>query len=69
MNTSCQECGMLVGEGPRYHPYAACLMMKAAKNGTTVEANLQAVVKFGMDAQRSGVSLKRAMEHFPSVRT
>jgi hypothetical protein len=44
-----------------YHPYAACLMMQASKNGHTVEANPRAVVKYGMMAERAGVSLERAM--------
>ncbi len=64
----CKQCGMFVGEGPRYHPFAACLMMKAARSGDTVKANLRAVVKYGMDAQRAGVSLERAMRDLTSVR-
>jgi hypothetical protein len=30
-----------------YHPYAACLMFKQARNSTTVEANLAAVAEYG----------------------
>ena len=59
--TSCHFCGMADAGAPRYHPYAACLMMMAAKNGNTVEANLRAVVEYGMRAERSGISLDAAM--------
>ena len=61
-DTECKACGMHVGEGPRFHPYAACLMMMAVKNGNTVEANLRHVVQYGMDAGKAGVSLDRAMD-------
>lgn len=30
-----------------YHPYAACLMFRAARDGNTVQANLDAVVAYG----------------------
>lgn len=38
----CQECKMLVFED-EYHPYGACLMFKACKNGNTVRQNLMAI--------------------------
>lgn len=57
----CSACGMHVGKPAAYHPHIACLAFKAAGNGNTVEANLRAVVQYGMDAQRAGVSLDRAM--------
>lgn len=68
MTDICQECGMVVGKGPRYHPYLACLMMKIEKSGKSVEENLRAVVKYGMEAQRLGVSLDRAMDDISSTR-
>lgn len=48
----CTQCGM-VTQGPTdYHPYAACLMMQACKNGNTVQANLDAVVEYGRELER-----------------
>jgi hypothetical protein len=43
----------MVTKGPTdYHPYAACLMMQACKNGNTVQANLDAVVEYGRQLER-----------------
>ena len=42
--TECSQCGMVVKSG-EYHPYAACLMFMACKDGATVRANLEAVRK------------------------
>ena len=42
METTCQECGMLI-EANEYHPYAACLMFKACQDGEVVRENLKAV--------------------------
>ncbi len=58
----CNQCGMNDTRPPKYHPYAACLMMRGAGNGTTVEANLRGVVEYGMKAQARGVSLDDAMQ-------
>lgn len=45
MNGSeCKQCGMLVEPANAYHPYAACLMFKACRDGNVVQANLDAVV-------------------------
>ena len=68
MTNGCAQCGMLVGDGPRYHPYAACLMMKAARNGTTVEVNLRAVVAYGITAGKTGVTLDQAMTNIALAR-
>ena len=62
----CSECGM--SSTPAYHPYAACLMFKATKHGGTVDANLRAVVEYGMKAQRLGVPLDTAMKDITKVR-
>lgn len=56
----CAACGMHV-EGSAYHPWAACELFKRVRNGNQVEANLRAVVEYGMKAERAGVSLDRAM--------
>lgn len=48
----CAQCGMRTDGPAVYHPYAACLMFKACKNGDTVQANLDAVVKYGRDMER-----------------
>lgn len=63
----CRACGMADTDAPAYHPYAACLMMQAARNGRTVEANLRAVVEYGMKAHAAGISLDEAMSDIRSV--
>jgi hypothetical protein len=60
-------CGMLIG-GPReYHPFAACEMFRAMRNGEAVFQNLAAVVEYGMKAQAAGVDLDQAMHDFALV--
>jgi hypothetical protein len=44
------------------------MMFQAARNGNTVEANLRAVVEYGMKAERAGVSLDRAMADISAER-
>ena len=44
--TECAECGMACRPG-EYHPFAACLMFLACKDGDRVRANLDAVVEHG----------------------
>ena len=63
----CNACGMLVGGQKEYHPYAACLMFKACHNGNTVDANLAAVVEYGMKAQAAGLDLDQAMHDLTIV--
>ncbi|MEO0467601.1 MAG: hypothetical protein AAF216_13755 [Pseudomonadota bacterium] len=58
---TCFNCGMHTNSPAEYHPYAACLMFEAARDGDTVEANLRAVVEYGMRAQALGLSLDEAM--------
>ena len=52
----CQECGMSI-DSDQYHPYAACLMFKGCHDGDIVQANLDAVIVYGLtylnDANRS----------------
>lgn len=49
----CSQCGMLLRKPNDYHPYAACLMFNACRDGNVVEANLGAVVEYGaQQAQR-----------------
>jgi hypothetical protein len=50
--SDCQQCGMWVDPKKLYHPYAACLMFMACKNGNTVQANLDAVVDYGRLQER-----------------
>ena len=56
----CFGCDMEVSE-MAYHPYAACLMFRQEMHGPTVEDNLRAVVEYGMEAAKAGVSLDDAM--------
>ena len=46
MSNFCEQCGMACHEN-EYHPYAACLMHMACRNGDTVRANLEAVIEHG----------------------
>jgi len=72
--TACAGCGMVTSDA-EYHPFAACMMMEGDRNrsgslgGTTVRANLRAVVEYGMRAQRQGISLNRAMSDLTSVKS
>lgn len=43
---TCGDCGMVCGRN-EYHPFAACLMFKACRNGEQVRANLEAVIDHG----------------------
>ena len=43
-HTECAQCGMVCAPN-EYHPYAACLMFMACKDGTYVRANLAEVRK------------------------
>jgi hypothetical protein len=47
----CSQCGMCTRGPVDYHPYAACLMFMGCKDGNTVQANLDAVVKYGRDLE------------------
>lgn len=65
----CAGCGMTTF-GPRdYHPYAACVMFRQLRDGSNVEANLRAVVEYGMKCQKQGVSLDKAMRDITAART
>ena len=62
---SCSGCGMILA-GPRvYHPHVACVLFRASRNSSEVDANLRAVVEYGMRAQAAGVPLGTAMCDFP----
>ena len=45
----CMQCSMVLKNGREYHPYAACLMFQACRNGDPVRGNLQDVVDYGRD--------------------
>lgn len=64
---TCTNCGMDNCEAPKYHPYLACLAFRECKDGNKVEANLRAVVEYGMKAERAGISLKTAMSDISMV--
>jgi hypothetical protein len=50
--TVCGYCGMVCRSIREYHPYAACLMFQACRNGDTVRGNLQSVIEYGKDGGR-----------------
>lgn len=60
MSEACAACGMAL-KGPAYHPHLACLAFKQTRDGATVEANLRAVVEYGMMAARGGATVEEAM--------
>lgn len=66
MNNHCASCGMLI-EAPAYHPFIACALFKQTHDGRTVDANLRAVVEYGMRAAAAGVDLDTAMRRIDLV--
>lgn len=65
--TPCSCCGMEDGPGLAYHPYAACLMFKETHSSEATQMNLAAVVQYGMNAQKAGVTLEQALANVNSV--
>lgn len=45
-DTPCAACGMPCAQH-EYHPYLACLAFQKCRDGSTVRANLAAVVEYG----------------------
>lgn len=66
--SSCAQCGMLALSPSDYHPYAACVMFAHLKSSEKVEANLRAVIEYGMRAQQAGISAEQAMREVRLVR-
>lgn len=58
---------MITKTDREYHPMAACTLFKVLLNGAHARANLAAAVKYGMKAERAGVSLEDAMSDFNLV--
>lgn len=65
--SACTHCGMLCDNVAAYHPFAACELFKRLRSGEKVEANIKAVVEYGMKAQDRGVSITEAMNNVSSV--
>lgn len=66
--TGCAHCGMST-KGPRdYHPWAACVMFKELRDGNRVEANLRAVVEYGIRCAAAGIDLDTAMRDMTKLR-
>lgn len=42
--THCAQCGMAMLHQAEYHPFAACLIFKACRDGQKVRENLGAVI-------------------------
>jgi len=64
----CGCCGMPTNGAVEYHPYAACLMFHQTHSSIVVEANLKAVVEYGMLTAELGISLEDAMRDITKVR-
>lgn len=58
----CHGCGMVLFEPAEYHPYAACLMFKATRDGTETRANLHAVVAYGRELEAKDGACRRERE-------
>ena len=54
-SSACAECGMIVEAG-EYHPFAACLMFKAAPSSAIVRGNIFAVRDNGREEIRNRLS-------------
>jgi hypothetical protein len=65
--TPCSCCGMDSGGARVYHPYAACLMFQQTRSSEATQANMAAVVEYGMMAAKAGVTLEQALLNFNSV--
>ena len=64
MATRCPGCGMPLGlpnEVAQYHPYAACLMFKDCRNAATVRANLESILRHGMECGALGMTTEQIM--------
>jgi hypothetical protein len=48
----CHGCGMPLYDASEYHPYAACVMFEALRDGTSVRANLADVLADGASEER-----------------
>jgi hypothetical protein len=59
--SKCARCGMNLLSATDYHPFAACVMFQGLKDGDRVEANIKAVIEYGMKAQAAGISAEQAM--------
>lgn len=60
MENRCAGCGMTLKEPYEYHPYAACELFKATGSSESARLNIRAMIRYGMDAERQGVSLDDA---------
>ena len=58
---------MVAGPVRAYHPYAACLMFQQTRSSEATQANLAAVVDYGMKAAKAGVTLEQALADFNAV--
>lgn len=66
--SKCHACGMVTMGVRDYHPYAACVMFRHLGQGEKVEANLRAVVEYGMRAQEAGIPIETAMRDITAMR-
>lgn len=66
-STKCHGCGMPTSSLREYHPFTACALFEQTRNSRSVLANLKAVVEYGMEAQRRGLTASEAMEDLTKV--
>lgn len=65
--SGCGCCGMQVAVRA-YHPYMACLAFHTTRSGSRVDANLAEVVRYGMEAERAGITIEAAMSDITATR-
>lgn len=69
VSVKCHGCGMPTRSVREYHPFIACVLFEHTRNSLSVDANLRAVVNYGMTAEKKGVSLDGAMSDLTKVLT
>jgi hypothetical protein len=67
-DNKCTQCGMLLLSPTDYHTYAACQLFRYTLNSDKVEANIRAIIEYGMRAQEAGITAEQAMRDTRLVR-
>jgi hypothetical protein len=57
----------MVSPPQAYHPFAACLMFQQTRSSEATQANLAAVLDYGMKAAAAGITLDQALSDINRV--
>jgi hypothetical protein len=60
MKNYCAGCGMITLSPTEYHPFGACAMFKILLSSDQARQSLRAIVEYGMQAERQGLTLDQA---------